>query len=162
SWSKVTTSQPLAKRRSASRSVCEPIWTSAATSAAPSSGEAASTRSDWPSAIAAWCVMRASWPPPTMPTIGRPVRVSIVGPAYRPGPGAPELGGGGVGVGDRALADESAADVGGGCAVDQRAAGEQRYAGRVRPAGDDHGARGREPDRGAYQVGAGVRVGAGD
>src|SRR5262245_55915627 len=64
SWSKVTTSQPLAKSRSAAMSVCAPMWVSAATSAAPSSAETASTRSDWPSAMAAWWVMRANWPPP--------------------------------------------------------------------------------------------------
>ena len=45
--------------------------TSAQTSAAGSPGEAASTRSDWPSAIAAWCDIRASCPPPTIPTTGR-------------------------------------------------------------------------------------------
>src|SRR5262245_25855609 len=77
SWSNVTTSQSLAKARSASRSVCAPMTVSAATRAAPSSGEVASTRSDWPSAIAAWWVIRASWPPPTMPTTGRPVLESI-------------------------------------------------------------------------------------
>ena len=38
SWSKVTTSQPLANSRSAARSVCVPMRTSAATSAALSSG----------------------------------------------------------------------------------------------------------------------------
>src|SRR5215475_9098726 len=53
------------------------MTTSGAISAAPSSGDAASTRSDWPSAIAAWWVIRASWPPPTMPTTGRPVLESI-------------------------------------------------------------------------------------
>ena len=41
------------------------------TSAAGSPGSAASTRSDWPSAIAAWWVIRASWPAPIMPTTGR-------------------------------------------------------------------------------------------
>ena len=94
SWSKVTTSQPLAKSRSAARSVCVPMRTSAATSAAPSSGAAASTRSDWPSAIAAWWVIRASWPPPTMPTTGSPVRESIAaslsGRPPLPRPGGPD------------------------------------------------------------------------
>ena len=47
-----------------------PARTSGATSAAGSSGPAASTRSDCPSAIAAWWVMRASWPAPIMPTTG--------------------------------------------------------------------------------------------
>ena len=45
------------------------------------SAETLSTRSDWPSEIAAWWVIRASWPPPTMPTTGSPVRVSIARPA---------------------------------------------------------------------------------
>src|SRR3954447_6202081 len=49
---------------------------SGATSAAPSSADSARMRSDWPSAIAAWCDMRANWPAPTIPTTGRPVRAS--------------------------------------------------------------------------------------
>ena len=52
SWSKVNASAPSAARRSASRSVCEPITTSGVTCAAGSSGVTASTRSVWPSAIA--------------------------------------------------------------------------------------------------------------
>ena len=82
SWSKVTTSQPLAnvaqrgqvgvrrrtgrRRRPARRR---------------RRGLGASTRSDWPRAIAAWWVIRASWPPPTMPTTGRPVGIHAR-PAY--------------------------------------------------------------------------------
>ena len=52
SWSKVNASAPSAARRSASRSVCEPITTSGVTCAAGSSGVTASTRSVWPRAIA--------------------------------------------------------------------------------------------------------------
>ena len=48
--------------------------------AAPSSAESARMRSDWPSAIAAWWVIRASCPAPTMPTIGSPVRSSRARP----------------------------------------------------------------------------------
>ena len=61
---------PSAARRSASRSVCEPITTSGVTCAAGSSGVTASTRSVWPSAIADWCVILASCPPPIMVTLG--------------------------------------------------------------------------------------------
>ena len=53
SWSNVTTSQPSANARSASRSVWWPMRTSGATSAAPSSGSMARMRSDWPREIAA-------------------------------------------------------------------------------------------------------------
>ena len=80
SWSKVNTSAPSAARRNASRSVCAPITTSGVTCAAGSSGWAASTRSVWPSAIAAWCVILASCPPPTMVTSGGVVLV--VGTAF--------------------------------------------------------------------------------
>ncbi len=71
SWSKVTTVQPAANARTASRSSAVPRHTSAHTSAAGSPAWAASTRSDCPSAIADWWVMRASCPAPTMPTTGR-------------------------------------------------------------------------------------------
>ncbi|BBY57302.1 hypothetical protein MSAR_04380 [Mycolicibacterium sarraceniae] len=47
-----------------------PITTSGVTWAAGSSGLTASTRRLWPSAIAAWWVILASCPPPTMATIG--------------------------------------------------------------------------------------------
>ena len=60
SWSKVIASAPAPALRRASRSVCSPRTTSGATSAAGSSGPAASTRSDCPRATAAWCVIRAS------------------------------------------------------------------------------------------------------
>jgi hypothetical protein len=76
SWSKVSTSQPAANERTTSRSVYGPTTTSLATSAAGSFADEASTRSDWPSATAAWWVILASWPAPTIPTTGVPVRGS--------------------------------------------------------------------------------------
>ena len=48
--------------RSASRSVRAPRRTSARRARRGRRATAASTRSDWPSAIAAWWVIRASWP----------------------------------------------------------------------------------------------------
>ena len=67
---KVTTSQPRANASSASASVWSPMATSAQTRAALSPGEAASTRNPMSRLIAAWQVIRASWPAPTMPTTG--------------------------------------------------------------------------------------------
>ncbi len=60
SWSKVTTSQPAAKARRSSSEVCSPTTTPAATSAALSCVESASTRTDSPSPMAAWWVIRDS------------------------------------------------------------------------------------------------------
>ena len=40
--------------------------------------ESARIRRDWPSAIAAWWVIRASCPAPTIPTTGSPVRASTM------------------------------------------------------------------------------------
>src|SRR5215216_6687838 len=74
-------SHPAAKCRSASRESGEPISTCGQTSAAPSSGRAASTRTGTASEIAACTVMRASWPAPTMPITG--VR-AVMAAAYRP------------------------------------------------------------------------------
>ncbi|GAY18978.1 hypothetical protein MSZK_57040 [Mycobacterium sp. shizuoka-1] len=50
--------------------MCSPITTSGATWAAGSSALTDSTRRLWPSAIAAWWVILANWPPPTMATVG--------------------------------------------------------------------------------------------
>ena len=66
------------------RSVCSPIITSGVTSAAQSSAETDSTRRVWPSAMPAWCVIRASWPPPTIPTRGMLVRESTGPKRNRP------------------------------------------------------------------------------
>src|SRR3954452_5669086 len=79
--------------------------TSGVTSGAGSSAVTESTRSAWPSGIAAWCVILASWPPPTMPTTGRPVRESTVWSAYPCGaahscPGQPGQSRGQHSVGD--------------------------------------------------------------
>src|SRR5262249_54462801 len=63
--------------------------------AALSAGVAARTRNLTPSVIAAWQVIRASWPAPTMPTSGAPLPAWSVTagahPARPPGPAPPDL-----------------------------------------------------------------------
>ncbi len=61
------------RRRYRARSRCEPIVTSWVTSAALSFSDSASTRNVAPRPTAAAAVIRASCPPPTMPTTGIPV-----------------------------------------------------------------------------------------
>ena len=73
SWSKVTTVAAVGEGRAARRG--RPGSRGARRRRPGRRGprrDAASTRSDCPSAMAAWCVIRASWPPPTIPTTGRP------------------------------------------------------------------------------------------
>src|SRR5690606_11534082 len=77
SWSKVSTSLPLAKASRSARPRSSPRCTSPTTRAALSAGLAASTRKSTPSAIPAWWVIRASWPPPTIPTTGTVRLVSL-------------------------------------------------------------------------------------
>src|ERR1700689_2571821 len=61
---------------------CEPTVTSCVTSAALSVGDSASTRNVAPRPTAAAAVIRASCPPPTMPTAGMPVTdFRSIGPA---------------------------------------------------------------------------------
>ena len=76
SWSKVMTSHPAANARSVARSSTSPTVTSETTWAAEESAVSESSRNRTPRAIPAWCVMRASWPPPTIPTTGDPRRLT--------------------------------------------------------------------------------------
>ncbi len=72
SWSKVSTSHPRANAVTASASRWLPIMVAGITWAALSSARSASTASRTPSSTAAGWVIRASCPPPTMPTRGNP------------------------------------------------------------------------------------------
>ena len=88
------TSHPSANARRSSRSSCRPIRTSRTACAALSSIEVASTRSPTPRAIAGCCIIRASCPPPTTPTTGKPeatwarsvTRASLTARRARPAP----------------------------------------------------------------------------
>ena len=82
SWSNVTTSHSPAKDSTSDSDRCDPIATSCVTSAALSEADSASTRNVAPRPIAACAVIRASCPPPTMPTMGIPVPdLRGIGPA---------------------------------------------------------------------------------
>ncbi len=72
SWSKVTTSHEAAKARTASRSVWSPTGALGTTRAAAALSLSARIESWTPSSTAGPCIIRASWPPPTTPTTGKP------------------------------------------------------------------------------------------
>ena len=72
SWSKVTTSHSRANARTASTSRWSPTGAEGTTCAAAASGASARTLSVMASSAAGAAHMRASWPPPMMPTTGNP------------------------------------------------------------------------------------------
>src|SRR5664280_953258 len=72
SWSKVTTSHCLAKARTASISVWSPTGDDGMTRAADASTDSARTDSVIDKPTAGGWHIRASWPPPMMPTTGNP------------------------------------------------------------------------------------------
>src|SRR6266700_6803828 len=86
------TSQFAANDEISGKERCDPIVTLRATSAALSVGDSASTPNVAPRPTAAAAVIRASCPPPTMPTAGMPVTdlrsIGAAGPANRTGPSA--------------------------------------------------------------------------